>query len=129
MRGAFLTMAAVIGVIGGGVVVAGSANAVGDAATCTVLSTAIDDFSAETDAIDSSNGRGLAETKLRWSELTTKFADAEANADQGRVRATLSDAVVQLNRLAAVADPDRQSVLNDPAFLGAMSAVDTACGF
>ncbi|WP_433722080.1 hypothetical protein ACQP0C_20490 [Nocardia sp. CA-129566] len=129
MRGAVLTMAAVIGVIGGGVAVAGSANAVGDSATCAVLSTAIDDFSAKTDAIDTSNGGGLAETKRVWAELTTKFADAEANADDGRVRVAVGGAVAQLNRLAAVADSDRQSVINDPAFMGAMSAVDTACGF
>lgn len=129
MRGGIFTMAALIGVIGTGIAVAGPATAVGETATCATVSTAIDDFSAAVGAIDSSDVTALAQSKPHWAELTAKFADAQANVDEGRVKTALNDAVTQLNRLAAVADTDRQTVISDSTFTSAMSAVDSACGF
>jgi hypothetical protein len=128
MRG-IITMVALTGMIGTGVALAGPSNAVSEDITCATLSTAIDDFSAKSGAIDTADPSALTQSKNLWAELTSKFTDAEAVADEGRVKTALNGAVDQLNRVAAVADSDRPSVQSDPAFKNAMSAVDTACGF
>lgn len=127
MRKVIATATALIGVMGGSVAVAGSAHAVDDTATCAATRTAFEEYSANNDGIDSSDPSASATSSQLWQGLIASLADISANADEGRPKTALDNAVTQMRRIDSPHDTDLKNA--DPAFNDAMNGLDSACGF
>lgn len=128
MRNAIATAAALVGVIGGGIAVAGPANAVNDASTCAAIVDAFQDYSAKNNAIDTTDPSASEESTRLWSGLITSLTDISANADEGQTKTALNNAVTQMRRITTPHDADRKTLNADPAFTDAMTGLDSACG-
>ncbi|WP_228003299.1 hypothetical protein [Nocardia australiensis] len=129
MRNAIATVAALVGVIGGCVAVAGSANAVSDTSTCAATRDALEDYSSKNNAIDSSDPSASAESSRLWSGLLASLADISANADEGQAKTALNNALPQMHRIVTPNGTDLKTMMADPAFSDAMTGLDSACGF
>ncbi|KZM73871.1 hypothetical protein [Nocardia terpenica] len=129
MRSTIVTIAVIAGMVGGGLVVAGTAGAVSDDATCSVVKQAVEDYSAGSDAIDGAGADAAARSGELWRGLIAKFSDAAADADDGQVKSALNVAVAQMNRVVTPAETDLKTMMSDPAFRDAMTGLDSACGF
>jgi hypothetical protein len=129
MRNAIATVMALVGVIGGFVVVAGSANAVSDTSTCAATVDALQDYSNKNHAINRSDPSAPAESSRLWNGLLASLTDISAKADEGRAKTALDNALPQMHRIVTPNSADLKTMMADPAFSAAMSGLDAACGF